>query len=377
LAIVLLLIHAVFFVIVLWGQSQTKRLPVTVGERDKPWPKVSIVIAARDEEAEIEQALRSVLELDYPEKEIVVVNDRSKDATGEILARMQQQHPELKVVTVTELPKGWIGKNHALHLGAGQSAGDLLLFTDADVVYKPESLKKAVEFMEREKLDHLTMNPQIWSRSWPVNAMIVMFARAFTIYMQPWRARDPKSTCYIGIGAFNLVRRVAYDQIGGHTRIALRPDDDIRLGQILKKNGFRQDIVEGLDDLSVAWYPTLWAFVRGLEKNVLAGTDYRLGKLMFDLTMMLSIHLGPWVTLIFGDVPTQILSLLALVISMVSYSLFCKFPKISPLTAIVEPLTVVFLVFTFGRSGLLTIWRGGIYWRDTFYPLDELRRNTV
>lgn len=373
----LLLLQLYLVVLLLVGRRLTRPLPAAIAERSTPWPSVSILIPARDEEAEIEAALRSVLALDYPGKEVVVIDDRSRDGTAAILARLHQAHPELQVVTVRALPDGWLGKNHAMHVGAAAAGGELLLFTDADVVFAPLALKKAVVALEADGLDHLTVAPRTWSRSLPVRLMIALFARGFTLFMRPWQARDPRSPRHIGIGAFNLVRADAYRRVGGHARIALRPDDDIKLGKILKAAGCRQDLRYGLDELSVAWYPSLGAFVRGLEKNILAGMDYRVIALFAFLTLALSLSLGPWLLLVLGDTPTRLAAGGAILLSWLTYGLFFRLADVPRILVFVEPLAVLVLVWTFARSAVLTLWRGGIVWRDTFYPLDRLRDNVV
>ncbi|HVG46286.1 MAG TPA: glycosyltransferase, partial [Longimicrobium sp.] len=128
---------------------------------DAEMPAISIVVAARNEARGIEGAMRSLLAQDAPRLEVVVVDDRSDDATGAILDRFARDEPRLRVVHVTELPAGWLGKNHALWLGAGSATGELLLFTDADVVIEPLALRRAVGAMVAGGLDHLTASPSI------------------------------------------------------------------------------------------------------------------------------------------------------------------------------------------------------------------------
>ena len=375
-AALLLLLQVIQFAIIIRGYRRTRHLPPETPTRES-WPRVSILIPARDEEAEIEEALRSVLALDYPDREIVVIDDRSTDRTGAILARLSGEHPELKVVTIETLPDGWIGKNHALHVGAQSSTGELLLFTDADVSYRPAALRKAVAALEDDRLDHLTVGPRVWSRSLWVGLLIGFFSRGFSVFFRPWEAIDPKSKCYVGLGAFNLVRRRVYDQLGGHRRIALRPDDDIKLGKIIKDAGFRQDIRHGTQEMSVPWYPTVGAFVRGLEKNVLAGVDYRVTQLFCNLAIALVMILAPWVLVALGDWPTQAVAGAALALSLGSFAIFLLIPRVGPWWAVLEPVVGMIFVYTFVRSVVLTKWRGGIYWRDTFYSLAKLRENEV
>ena len=124
-------------------------------------PTLSIVTAARNEARGIEAAVKSLLRLDYPGLEIVIVNDRSEDDTGAILQRLVVDHPHLKVITIAELPPGWLGKNYALHTGAARATGQLLLFTDADIVFEPSTLRRAVALMEEERIDHLAAIPDV------------------------------------------------------------------------------------------------------------------------------------------------------------------------------------------------------------------------
>ena len=363
--------------ILVQGRLRSRALPKNTTIAAGAWPMVSILIAARDEEAEIENALRSVLNLDYAAFEVIAVNDRSTDRTAEVLERMKQEYPMLKVVTITDLPPGWLGKNNALHRGVQHAAGDWLLFTDADIVFEPLALKRALALATSDGLDHLAVTPAIRSGSFWINMLVALFARNFTLLVRPWKARDPKSPCHIGIGAFNLVRRTAYEKVGGHEVIRLRPDDDLKLGKILKLTGFHQDVVFGIDALSLQWYPSVRAMTLGLEKNVLAGVDYRLGFLAFGLTMMLLCDLGPWVLLAFGDPATMIAAAAAGILSMLGAALF--FPAIGKhwAGAVLTPLLSLVITYIFARSAFLTLYRGGISWRGNFYPLEELKQNRV
>jgi cellulose synthase/poly-beta-1,6-N-acetylglucosamine synthase-like glycosyltransferase len=217
-------------------------------------PRVSIIVAARNEQRNIRRALQSLLALAYPDYELIVVDDRSDDDTGGILDDMATGRSRLKVIHVDDLPQGWLGKNHALWVGSRRATGDLLLFTDADIVMEPTVVTRAVNFLEQHRLDHLAATP---SMSMPTT-FLGMFGASFIIYFslfsRPWKAKDPRSSCHIGIGAFNLVSTAAYRQVGGHETIRLRPDDDIKLGKIIKMAGLRQDVVYAPEFLAVEWY---------------------------------------------------------------------------------------------------------------------------
>ena len=168
-------------------------------------PRLSIITAARNEARRIEVALTSLLRLDYPALEIIAVNDRSTDETGAILERLARQHARLTIKHISELPEGWLGKNYALHVGAAEASGTLLLFTDADVVFEPTTLRRAAALMELDALDHLAAIPDVKVPGIALNAFVAAFGVFFSLYARPWKARDARSRFHIGIGAFNLV----------------------------------------------------------------------------------------------------------------------------------------------------------------------------
>ncbi len=183
----------------------------------------------------------SVLAQDYPGSlEVVAVDDRSTDHTGDILAGLASVWPDrMRVLRVERLPEGWIGKNHALYLGGEEARGEWLLFTDADVRFAPGCLEDALGYAESERLDHLTLATEIISRGVLLRSFVAAFVLVFEVTQRPWRAADPRAREAVGVGAFNLVRREAYLRAGTHRAIRLRPDDDMRLGRLLKQAAFR------------------------------------------------------------------------------------------------------------------------------------------
>ncbi len=150
-------------------------------------PKVSVVVAARNEARNIEAALRSVLAQDYPNLEFIVVDDRSTDETGIILDRLANKDERIRVVHIMELPKGWLGKNHAQHFGAERATGELILFTDADVMMERSVISRAVTYLRRENADHLAITPQMKMPGLLLNMFGGAFALFFGMYAKPWK----------------------------------------------------------------------------------------------------------------------------------------------------------------------------------------------
>jgi len=208
-------------------------------------PLVAVIIAVKDEEADVEEALQSVCRLQYPHFHIIVVNDRSTDNTAAILQRIAINEPRITIITIDELAEGWLGKNHALYKGYMASTEEWLLFTDADVKFRPHVLQKAMNYIRQKRLDHLVVLPEVTSGSHLFQAMMNVFTIMLDIKLRPWTVSDPDSSSSIGVGAFNFVKRSAYEKAGTHAAISLRPDDDLKLGERIKSAGGRQDLLYG------------------------------------------------------------------------------------------------------------------------------------
>jgi glycosyltransferase involved in cell wall biosynthesis len=356
------------------GIAFLRDLPPLTGREMR---RVSVVIAARDEERNLEEALRSVLQLDYAPLEVVVVNDRSTDATGAILNRLAARDPRLRVLHLTELPPGWLGKNHALQSGADAASGELLLFTDADVVFEPTALSRAVGYLEDRALDHLAATPQILTTGALMDLIVGSFTVFFGQYSRPWKARDPHSRQHIGIGAFNLVRASAYRAVGGHQPIAMRPDDDMKLGKLLKQHRMRQDVVFGRGLIQVAWYATVRELLRGLEKNAFAGVDYSVPRVLGATIGLLLLHVWPLPALLLTSGVTRLLNLAILLLFAALYAHGARYSAVRPGLGIAFPLGSLAFLYMVWRSMLTTLVRGGITWRGTHYPLAALRANRV
>ena len=342
-----------------------------------PLPPLSIVVAARNEERDIEEALRSLLALDYAPLEVIVVNDRSTDATGSILEKISLDHPGLQVLHLEVLPEKWLGKNHALQQGAMIASGEYILFTDADVVFQPDSLQRAVAHADREQLGMLAALPSISMPSLLLESFIGMFAAAFVSYFKPWKAPDPDSKAYVGVGAFNLVSAEAYREAGMHEPIRMRPDDDVQLGKLMKKAGHRLEMINAAGAVSVEWYASVGELVRGLEKNIVAGVEYRLSILAGVLLGLVGFFLWPFVAVVVAPGLARWIYLAVILLMIGLNMIWARKVGVRALSAICLPLTVLLCIYIVIRNTFLTYWRGGIQWRDTHYSLKELRANKI
>lgn len=340
-------------------------------------PRVTIIVAARNEARNIREALQSLLELDYPDYELIVVNDRSEDGTAAILNGLAVINPQLRVLHVDELPPGWLGKNHALWLGSRRSTGELLLFTDADIIMEATVLRRSVAFLLDNHLDHLAATPSMRMPGLLLAMFGTSFILFFSLFARPWKAKDPRSRCHIGIGAFNLVRAEAYRRVGGHETIRLRPDDDIKLGKILKLGGFRQDVTYAPDFLTVEWYGSLGEVIRGLEKNAFSGADYNVAMVLAGAAFHLLGSVFPYAAVFITNGPTRLVYCAVICLITLLFADSARFHRAKPWHAAGFPLTALLFVFILLRTMVLNLVQGGISWRGTFYPLKLLKGNRV
>ncbi|HEY1022782.1 MAG TPA: glycosyltransferase family 2 protein [Flavisolibacter sp.] len=341
--------------------------------KGKPSPSIAVIIAVKDEEAEVENALRSVCNLDYPNLEIVAVNDRSTDNTPQILQRMAQANPLIQVITIESLPEGWLGKNHALYQGYLATASEWMLFADADVLFAPEALRKAVHYVLENKLDHLTALPEITSKSQLFKGVMNTFALMLNVKLRPWDIANPKSKASMGVGAFNLVKRSAYEGAGTHKVISLRPDDDLKLGERIKGAGYRQNIVFGDGEISLQWYSSLREFVAGLMKNTFSVANYNIFMAVGMALSALLLVVLPWPLLLFLGYPYTIAALV-IFLSQLSIMLGVKGIRAKWWHALLIPFSGLVMVYIILVSSFRTLRQGGIYWRNSFYPLAELKK---
>lgn len=339
-------------------------------------PLVSIIVAGRNEEKGVKESLQSQFSQNYGHLEWVLVNDRSTDNTPNIMNEMQSANKNVNVIHITDLPPGWLGKNHALFVGAKQARGELLLFTDADVLFHKEAIGKAVHYFMKYELDHLTAAPNLRGQRIWVNSFIAFFMFGFSYFKRPWLANNPRSKVGIGIGAFNLVRKEAYKKLGTHEVIKMRPDDDLMLGKKMKEMGFRHRMVTALTLLEVEWYSTVKEALIGLEKNTFAGLHYRISMVMFAIFGVFVSQVLPFFTLFSFEPILIYLSIGNIFLLALIYSLIIKrMTTYSPWMFLLFPFTALLFIYSIIRASFLTFIRGGIVWRGTKYRLKDLRDN--
>ena len=255
-------------------------------------PSVSVVVPARNEARNIGRCVRSLLATTYPSVEVLVVDDHSDDATGELARRAGGGDPRLSVLGSPELPNGWFGKQWACASGAAAAGGTFLLFTDADTEHAPDLLARAVNALLRERADLLSVAGQqemrsFWERLLQPQVFWMLLAR-YGGTESVNRARRAEDV--IASGAFMLIRREAYDAVGGHEAVRDKVAEDLTMAQLLHRRGFRVRLVRGDAQLSIHMYASLSELIAGWSKNVFAGGIHAMpggvvGRFLFPLVL--------------------------------------------------------------------------------------------
>lgn len=337
---------------------------------------LSVVAAARDEEDGVEAAVRSWLAAAVPGLELVVVDDRSRDRTGEILDTLAAEDDRLRVVHVERRPDGWLGKCWALSEGARVARGDALLFADADVELTPDALPRALAAMERERADVLVLVPDVGCDTVAQRVLSLQFFLGFLPTLGAHRANRDDGRCSVGVGAFTLVRREAYEAVGGHDSIRLQVGDDVALARTLVREGFRHRLFDGGDVASVHWQRGgVAATIRGLEKNAFWALRLSAAWLVaFTAAVLVGLSplvapavLGPASPLAWGLVAPWLLGA-ALPWSAVRAGVPLRVAGVA-----LAPLSTLLLLVAAWRSAILTWRRGGITWRGDLFSTSELR----
>ena len=341
---------------------------------------VSIIVPARNEERDIERSLARLLELDYDNYEVIAVNDRSTDRTGEIMesvAARPAAHGRLRVIHHRELPAGWLGKTHAMWTAANEAKGKWLLFTDADVQFKPDSVRRALAYAEAENADHVVLFPQMIMKRPGEFMMIAFFQTMFVFGHRPWKVADPKSKDHMGVGAFNMIRRSTYDAVGTYEALRMEVLDDMKLGKVVKNAGFAQRNVFGEDLISIRWARGARGVVENLTKNFFAVLSFQWWRTLISAFGLAFLNLMPFLGLWLAHGWERLPYGIALGSMFLIYLGMSWRSGVPAYYFLLHPVSTALFVYTLLLSMCHALWNDGIIWRGTRYPLEELRKGMV
>jgi glycosyltransferase involved in cell wall biosynthesis len=338
-------------------------------------PEVCIIVPARNEAESIALNLHSLLALRGPNFEIIAVDDRSSDTTGAIMDSIARENAgTLQVIQVTDLPSGWLGKPHAMALAARQATAPWLLFTDGDVIFREDALRRALDLCSKLAVDHLVVFPTLILESMGERMMIGFFYAALIWGARPWRVSDPKAKGdFAGIGAFNLIRREVYAAVGGYESLRMEVLDDVRLGFAVKRKGYRQQMAFGRNLIRIHWARGALGIVHNLTKNIFALFRFRPLVVLAAWLGLFVITILPALGL-FGGTGMRSASLATFLLLGLLYWRYRRHSGIPIAYALTFPVAATLALYAILRSMIVTLARGGIDWRGTRYPLKELRK---
>jgi GT2 family glycosyltransferase len=343
-------------------------------------PRITVIVPARNEAANIRACIDSLLAQDYAALHIIAVDDRSSDTTGIILDELAAARlSQLQAMRITHLPPNWLGKTHAMaaaaQLAIETQQPDFLLFTDADILYRPDALRRALVEATRSEADHLVLMPTFLVRRWD-EAVILGFFQILGLWgPRPWRVANPRAMRdAIGVGAFNMVRTTAYEALGGFEAQPMAILEDLTLGRRVKLASLRQRMAFGRGLVSVHWAAGALGVVGVMTKNIFSLFNFHASLLLVACLWMALFCLGPVAALAYA--PTRLPGLLALAAVVAGYRLYSRRSGIAVWTAALFPFGALLFLYALVRSMAVTLARGGVTWRGTFYPLADLRRNT-
>lgn len=342
--------------------------------RDTPTSRVSIVIPARNEERYVGRTLDAALRQDYPDFEVIVVDDDSTDGTADEIG---QRVSDERLVPVSSRPlePGWLGKPNALATGAARAAGKWILFMDADVELHPQTLRDAVSACEQGGWDHLALFPHFEREGFWEELLMPVIPIVAMVYMPSFLTFFSGTRMAAGGGAFGLVRREAYESMGGHERIKSSVVDDVRLAIEIKAAGFISQARLGMHRLRLRMYHGLDEFIEGFTKNAHVGFGRSILRPVVTILAGLWIGLTPftwpvlalvWPASAFtGAIGMVGASLALLVLSRAMVHLRLGFPLWSILFSPLASLVTLYVVL---RSLRMTRTQGIVRWRGRDYP---------
>lgn len=337
-------------------------------------PSLTVIVPARNEAADIAACLRSLLQQDYANLQIIAVDDRSTDRTGAIMEALAAEHPDkLKVLHITELPPNWLGKPHAMAFAARHAVSDYLLFTDADILFRADALRCCLAQAVATNADHFVTLPTPIVKTHG-EGMLLGFLQVLGLWAtRPWRADNPQAKRdFVGIGAFCLLRSSVYQQLGGFEAFRMEILEDLTLARRVKQMELRQRVATAPGLVRVHWAAGAMGVVGVMTKNLFAVFQFHITFLLAACGWLALFYLAPIAFLAWPQ--TRVAAIVTLAAIALLYRLAGRLSGISAWYVVLFPVSVMLFIYSLLRSMFITLKQEGVTWRGTFYPLAELRQ---
>lgn len=344
-------------------------------------PSVTVIVPARNEAEALPACLSSLLAQDYANLQILVVDDRSTDATGSIIDDLARENSsKLKAIHITELPKGWLGKTHAMALAARHAIAvhqpEYLLFTDADVLFAPEAIRRSLAQAVETSADHFVTFPTPIIKTYGEGMLLGYLGVMGLWATRPWKASDPKAIRdSIGIGAFNMLKTEAYQMLGGFDALRMEILEDLTLARKVKLAKLRQRVAIAPGMVSLHWAVGAMGVVNVMTKNLFSVFRFRIELVVAGCAWIALFCLGPILFLALPETRTAAIVTLLAIAAL--YSVSRRHSRIATAYCLSFPVAAALFLYSILKSTIATVKSGGVTWRGTFYPLAELRKNVT
>jgi hopene-associated glycosyltransferase HpnB len=346
------------------------------------FPKVSIIVTARNEEQALPAALQSLLALEYPRLEIVLVDDDSRDRTGAIAdewALNPAAKGRLKILHNRSLPPNWHGKVHALHLAASAASGEWILATDADLVFHPSILRVAMSCAIERGVQFLSIVPELEFGSFWERVVLPAFSFLITSIFPLHQVNDPTSSRALAAGALILMKREDLNALGGYARLRNVLIEDVRLAGLFKHHGRRIYLAASRGLFRTRMYSSGGEMFEGLSRSAFEGSGYSVAKILEAMLLANLLAVFPWAVLIarilrdmrFAGAalhdPSLLVALVACALASLVYLPFIRYFRVPVLYVFALPLATLFYSCVAVNSTFAGILGGGVPWKGRRY----------
>lgn len=343
-------------------------------------PSVSVLIPARNEEHNIGNCLSALLEQDFPNFEVIVIDDQSTDRTAEVVRKFQEKSKAVKLIKGKELPPGWIGKNHALYQGVQKASGEYLLFLDADAkITSSRCINQTVNYALEHNSDLLTLVPQLECKSFWEKVVMPLFGFIVINGFILKKINDPDSKITSVVGPYLFFKRTTYEKLGGHEKIKGEIVEDLVLARTVKKEGFRLSYLLGTELFSLREYNNLRGIWEGFSKNFFVGMEEKIGLAILCIFLIFTVLVLPWLLvpialsyLIFFGVNNLIIMILILAlipcfITIAIRRLLSILGGLDDTYAFLQPLGALVFIGILINSTIKVSFGKGVTWKGRTY----------
>lgn len=339
-------------------------------------PKVSLLIPARNEERNIKNCLSGLVAQDYPDLEIIVLNDQSTDSTGEIVQQFARQYPYVKYMAGEALPEGWVGKNWACHQISRQASGEILIFTDADTLHSPDAVSKTVAWIERLQLGLFSTFPQQITKTLAEKLVIPMVDIFVHSSLPLWLAYHTRSPLFAAAnGQWIAFTRTAYESMGGHAAVRNQVVEDVELSRLTKRRGFKTLVTPGTGVVFCRMYHSTAEVWEGLTKNLFGITGYNYFAFASVIFILLTAFLLPYAVILFPAFTKPAIA--ALGMNFLLRGLLAvryKHPFWS--SVLLHPIGVLFTIVIATNSFARTL-KGTVFWKGREIIISKQARKSA